>query len=148
MPRHRRDQQHLPGHRRPAADEELHQIAEGFLHNRHHIDKVVLPVRANDRPDAPIRLGDHAAEASFRHIAPGGHQWQERVHRHGKRGVTGKSPGRGAQPLIRVAGAFHQVIGEHILHQVSLPPAGRSRNAGKGRTAMLHGGDDKGEWLA
>jgi hypothetical protein len=31
MPRHRRDQQHLPGHRRPAADEELHQIAEGFL---------------------------------------------------------------------------------------------------------------------
>ncbi len=132
VPRHRSDQQHLACHRRPAAHEELHQVAEGLLDDVLDVDQMVLPVRPDNRPDAPVGFRDHAAEGPFRHFAPGGHHGQHRVHRHRERRVTGKSPGRGAQPLIRVTGAFHQVIGEHILHHVSLPRAGGCRMAGQG----------------
>ena len=124
MARHRRDQQHLAGHRRTAADEELHQIAEGLFNHGLDVHQMVGAVRPDDGADAPVRFRHHAAEGAFRHLAPGRHQRQRRVHRHGEGGIGCHRPCRGAQPLVRVAGCFHHVVGEHVTHVTSPCPGG------------------------
>ncbi len=111
--RHRRDQQHPPFHRLAPGDAEADEVAEGTREFLLDIDQVVLPLAAQDRGDVPVGLDDHPVEAALGHAAPGADQPEHRVRRHREGGISAQRARRGAKPFVRVADAFHRIVGRY-----------------------------------
>ena len=118
--RHRCHDQQFARHRRAAANGKVDQVAKAFFDHGHDVDQMILTRRPHHRADAPVRLGHHAAEAAFRHFAPGGGQIDHWIHRHCEDWIRCHRPCGGARPLTGIAEAFHPVVCGHILHVTSL----------------------------
>ena len=120
MAGHRGDQQDLAVLFLAALDVEVDQVTEGAGDHGFDRHQVVAAVLAGHRMDAPVGLGHHPLEGTFRHLAPGGHPVQGRVgdKREGRVGSHRES--RRAQPLVGVADRLHKIVSCHIAH-VRLP---------------------------
>ena len=110
MTGHRRHQQNLAARGLAPRDVEADQVAEGaFLHHL-DLDRMVAPVGAGHDLDVPVGLDDHALEAAFHHLAPGGGDLDGRIRDQPKLRVGTHRAGGRAEPLVGHADRFHHVV--------------------------------------